>query len=355
MHTNTQKALSELEKRIVTGFYAENSFLPAERKLCDELGVGRGALQAIFKHLAAIGRVRIERARGVRVLPVGGRARLRRLLIVESADFSLSNSYEHLKLLDGIVRAADKAGVEATLMFFDGDTPTERLIERYSREEFQAVAVIENAGLVKMDQLIRYGIPVVVVNLETDDKLPAVQVDFRKVGRRAGQELLAQGHRVIGAIVGAREGFIFREMLAGLKGALAEEDLQLAPGHVVEMIRNAPTEEERLRELLTASNRPTAFFAARDWRAERLVKSCTALGIKVPEELSMISYDNMSWPEAESFGLTTISEPTAGMGEQAISLLQGWLATGEVPDRIIVPGELITRSSLHPPQTEQSV
>jgi len=353
MHENTKRALLELRSRIERRIYPENSFLPAERKLCEELGMGRGALQALFRELSATGYLRIERGRGVRVLPRREKPKLRRILVIESSSFSLSSSFEHLKLLDGIVRAAGAQEVEVTLLFLEPETSAEVLIERYSRGEFQAVAIIEYPRLVDVGRLLRYGIPAVVVNLEGAEPLPAVQVDFREVGRIAGRELAAVGHRRVGAICGDRNLFIFKEMLSGLKGALAEEDLTLSPDDII-VLDHLPEGEERLRRRLSAGRVPTAFFAARDWRAGRLYELCREVGLRIPEDVSIVSYDNLSWPDAERSGLTTIAEPTTAMGEAVLNMLRQWLETGKTPDRIPVPAELIRRGSILPFSKERS-
>ncbi|MDD3119739.1 MAG: GntR family transcriptional regulator, partial [Victivallales bacterium] len=155
MHENTRRALKKIANLIDHGRFPANCFLPAERKLCGELGIGRGALPAIFRQLAATGYVRVESGRGVRVLPRAGTPGLRRMLMVENADFARCSSSEHLKILGGLVQAAGAIGAEASLLFFMPGTPTESLIERYTHGEFQAIALIEHMDLADTGRLLR--------------------------------------------------------------------------------------------------------------------------------------------------------------------------------------------------------
>ena len=289
MHENTKRSLKIIKERIETGYWPENSFLPAERKLCQELGIGRGALLAIFQELTSIGYIRLERGRGVRVSPVVKHG-FRRILVIENSNFALSHSSEHLRILDGISSMAESIGVEMALSFADKNSSTESLIERYARGEYQGIIIVENFTIVNLDLLLRYGIPVVVANLEADEKIPCSQVDFREIGRIAGRELFANGHRRIGMISGPAGSFIFKEMLAGLKGALAEDDIAVKPENVI-FLESADFNEE-LTQWLSSSARPDAFFVARDWRAGRLYEVCAKLNLRIPDDISVISYDD---------------------------------------------------------------
>ena len=343
MHENTKRSLKIIKERIETGYWPENSFLPAERKLCQELGIGRGALLAIFQELTSIGYIRLERGRGVRVSPVVKHG-FRRILVIENSNFALSHSSEHLRILDGISSMAESIGVEMALSFADKNSSTESLIERYARGEYQGIIIVENFTIVNLDLLLRYGIPVVVANLEADEKIPCSQVDFREIGRIAGRELFANGHRRIGMISGPAGSFIFKEMLAGLKGALAEDDIAVKPENVI-FLESADFNEE-LTQWLSSSARPDAFFVARDWRAGRLYEVCSKLNLRIPDEISVISYDDLSWTSAACVGLTTVSEPTAGLGGQAVLMLREWVETGKQPDSIKVHGQLVRRNSI---------
>ncbi|MEI8246321.1 MAG: substrate-binding domain-containing protein [Lentisphaerota bacterium] len=343
MHENTKRSLKTLKERIENGYWPEDSFLPAERKLCQELGIGRGALLAIFQELTSMGYIRLERGRGVRVSPVI-KYGLRRILVIENSNFALSHSSEHLRILDGISSMAESIGAEMALSFADKDSSTEPLIERYSRGEYQGIIIVENFKMVNLDLLLRYGIPVVVANLEASEKAPSIQVDFREIGRIAGRELFINGHRNIGMVSGPAGSFIFKEMLAGLKGILAEEDIELKTENII-FLESADFDKE-LTQWMSPADRPDAFFVARDWRAGKLYEVCGKLKLQIPDDVSVISYDDLSWPSAASAGLSTVSEPTAELGGQAVLMLKEWVETGKQPDSTVVHGKLIRRHSI---------
>lgn len=343
MHENTRKTLQILKERIENGNWPENSFLPAERRLCQELGIGRGALLAIFRELVSMGYIRIEQGRGARVA-FGAKRGFRRILVIENSNFALSHSSEHMRILDGISSMAEAAGIEIVLYFADQNLSTKSLIERYSSGEYQGIIIVEHFKMENLDLLLRSGIPTIVTNMEGAEKIPCTQVDFREIGRTAGRELFANGHRDIGMISGPANSFIFKEMLAGLKGVLAEEDILLKTKNIAFMNGTEFTGE--VMQWLNSPSRPAALFVARDWRAGKLYEACGKLNIRIPDDISVISYDNLSWPYAANLGLTTVSQPTSELGGKAVLMLKEWVETGKQPDSVKVHGELIRRSSV---------
>ncbi len=359
MHKATEKALTQLQKRILNGEWGENCFLPPERRLCEELEVGRGAIAAIFRDLAGRGLISIEPGRGARVLRSNaGNGTLRQILVVENSNCSISNSAEHLQLLDHLTQIAASYGIGTSLAFRNTDAIDRTILERYARNEIQAVIVVERPQLVNIGLLLRHGIPTVIVNLEAEGKYPCVRVDFREIGRIAGREFVKAGLFHVGVLSGDDDSFFCREMVAGLRGVLAEEEAVLKKSDIIcwpsstDQTGTAPGErglyEQALWELLRSPGRPEAFFVIRDWRAARLYDFCARLKVEIPRDLSVISYDNLSWRDAAAVGLTTISEPTQLLAQQTINMLRQWKRTGECPEDIKVGGTLVRRSSVRP-------
>lgn len=213
----------------------------------------------------------------------------------------------------------------ASLLYPAPPAPQE-LEERYRKGDIQGMISIEDPDC--LAGLKERGVPAVVVNLERPQDQVHCRVDFRSVGRLAGMRLLAAGHRRIGVLSGDLSSFIYREMLAGFRGALAEEEIYPEAGMVIEAPLNR-TERAygSLVDLLRSSERPTAFFATRDHRAEMIWRACRELNLRIPEDLSVIGYDDISWPSAESQGLTTIRQPLDEMGHIALELLDEYFRT----------------------------
>ena len=105
------------------------------------------------------------------------------------------------------------------------------------------------------------------------------------------------------------------------------------------------TAEAPARELLTHAERPTAVFAANDLSAIATMDVARELGLAVPEDLSVIGFDNVPESALASPPLTTISQPLQRMGAEALRLLVDLIAGVERETHIRLPTELVVRAS----------
>ena len=101
-----------------------------------------------------------------------------------------------------------------------------------------------------------------------------------------------------------------------------------------------------LMNFLKQPELPTAIFTVRDYRAGWLFEAAGRLGIGIPGQLSVLSFDNHSWRGAEVSGLTTFAEPLREQGETAVELLRQWVASGKRPESVELKPELVERASV---------
>jgi len=340
-----------LRKDIAAGKYRPGTFLPAERKLCEMLNTSRGTLRSALRILQQQGLVRINRGRGVYVVNAEPQKGLVRFAVRSPTLRGLWTGLEGMGLFIGICKAAAKRHAEAVVSYLEPEQMTSNVIARYAAGEIQGIIHPECSDY---DALIapleRAGVPCVVANLEYDIPAPATRMDFRSVGRQAARHLVELGHRRIGILAGPQKLFLYREMLAGFRGGLAEDEIYLENRWTVEVASVAEESRKAALALLGREDRPTALFASRDVRAMGVYQACRELGLNVPEELSVISYDDLTWPESRHFGLTTIAEPVERMGAEAVDLLEQWIVAGAPPEDRVFEGELIVRSSTVPPR-----
>lgn len=346
LRSSTERAYQLIRQEIIDGRRMENSFLPPERTLCDEYGIGRGAVRAILQKLASEQLVQLIAGRGARVMNRVRESELRNVIVI--CNDALRKQYnEALQILAGISFSVENCGATLELMLPEGPLPMEKLLLRHAAGEYQGIIFAECFDHDELDTLLRHKIPSVVANCENGLAPYFTRVDFRGIGRMAARKLVEQGHKRIAVVCGPLDSFIFHEMLAGFRGALAEEDLYLNRDWIITMITNdLGCRDENLREVLSSEERPTAIFAMRDIRAARIYQLARELNIKIPEDISIISYDNLSWADSESIGLTTVSEPAREMGSAAVDMLRSWLKNNQPPESMILNGELIERHSI---------
>lgn len=186
-------------------------------------------------------------------------------------------------------------------------------------------------------------VPIVAVDPHTGrSDIPAVDADNARGGYLAGEHLVALGHRRIAMITGRpdlasaqlrEEGFraaMKDGMLAGtsVEYVLGGYDPDLASG-------SARTLLDR-----PADARPTAIFASNDATALATIAVAHELGLRVPEDLSVIGFDNVPDAAMSEPGLTTVEQPIREMGRRAAALLVERLDAG---DHLHAPADVHVR------------
>jgi DNA-binding LacI/PurR family transcriptional regulator len=338
----------KLEELIRSGRETRSGLLPSERELAARLEVGRGVIRSSLFELERLGRVRLVPSRGWSIVPVRNpeRRRLKRILV--RVPFLLrSKAWEQQAILAALCRNSSEFFTEAVFSFLDRIADPDELISQVRRGELQGIVFLEEMpGDDVCRRLVSGGIPCVVLNQEkAAGNAVGCGMDFHDIGQRAGRLLTEAGHTRIGAVTGDTDTLIFGEMLRGFRDALGKRRIELAPERLITI---PPDEEEScaLREMLADSSRPTAIFAMRDCRAAQLFRAARELGLDVPGDLSVISYDDISWPGAKEKALTTFSEDIEGMTSTAMAMLRDWNLTGIRPPSRKLRAELVDRGSV---------
>jgi LacI family transcriptional regulator len=198
-----------------------------------------------------------------------------------------------------------------------------------------------------LHRITSVGVPVVLVDARGDG-VPAVVTDDVTGGRLATQHLVDLGHTAI-AFVGddPKNTFGFTSSAQrehGYASVLAEAGIDVRP----ELVRHGGHERlvaERLAtELLTLADPPSAIFASSDVQATGVLAAAAACGLRVPEDLSVIGFDDIEL--STYIGLTTIRQPLFESGQVGARLLLAAVA-GEVPPPIeqVLPLALVERST----------
>ena len=162
------------------------------------------------------------------------------------------------------------------------------------------------------------------------DEVPTVDADNRRGAQLATQHLLDLGHRRIG-FVGGRvdlESARLREL--GYTETMERAGLPVDPDHVRTGSYDTDQSHAAAAELLSLPDPPTALFAANDLSAIAVMEEAATRGLRVPENLSVVGFDDVPESAMVKPGLTTVHQPIQEMGERAVQLLLGLLA-GRAP------------------------
>ena len=170
-----------------------------------------------------------------------------------------------------------------------------------------------------------------------------------EVGRIATEHLLDLGHTRIAIITGyENDPYNFRtprDRLTGYEGALRQRGITPNPAYRLHSDFTAPSAYHEALSALSRPDRPTAVFAASDEIAVGVLGAARQLGLRVPEDLSVIGVDDHE--VAEALGLTTIAQPVGTIAEVAAWQLISRLTTPvkTPPARVLLPVQLIERTT----------
>lgn len=191
------------------------------------------------------------------------------------------------------------------------------------------------------------GIPVVAVDPHRGRSgLTTVDSDSKRGAILAIEYLIRLGHRRIGFLGGRPdlESALLRE--EGYRAALAAAGIPVDPALMRVGGYRSETADQPAHELLTLSQRPTAIFAANDLSAIRTMEVARSLGISIPNELSVIGFDNVPESAMTTPPLTTVNQPIQQMGAEAVGLLIAMMdGTSSGGMHVTLPTELVVRSS----------
>lgn len=193
-----------------------------------------------------------------------------------------------------------------------------------------------------------------LVTWSKSDHQPSIGFDNHEIGRLAAQHLLSLGHKHLGVISGyCRHNDRARHRIEGFREVLAQHDIRLADANIVEQPFGFEGGRAGLHHLMQLRPKPTAIFCGNDMLALGCLFEAQAMGIRVPESLSLVGCDNLPVSSQIPPGLTTILLPTYELGHMAAEAVLQWLETKEVPQSACLPIELVVRGTSAPPASLQ--
>jgi len=180
--------------------------------------------------------------------------------------------------------------------------------------------------------------------------LPTVDSDNLHGAVSATEHLLGLRHRRIGFVAGRPDLASAALREEGYRRALASAGIAFEPGLVRVGGFDPPAAAVAAHELLTLDPRPTAIFAANDVSAIQVVEAARSLGLRVPEDLSVVGFDNVPESALCDPPLTTIDQFVQRMGSTAVRMLLELIEDRtRPPEHVTLPTRLVVRSSTRPP------
>jgi LacI family transcriptional regulator len=203
----------------------------------------------------------------------------------------------------------------------------------------------------RIARFVREGFAIVCLDRDIDSRsIPLVQVDNRRGGRMAVEYLLGLGHTEIAHVTGVRDLRISEDRLEGFRDAHKNVGVVLDERSITEGNFTEEGGYEATRRLLDDHVPFTAVFAANDLSALGVVTALTQSGLRVPEDVSVVGFDDLRLAAYMSPPLTTVHQPAAEIARRATEILIDLTHGMKVRTmRQLLPPKLVVRASTAPP------
>ncbi|MEN5072311.1 substrate-binding domain-containing protein [Isoptericola cucumis] len=330
---------------------------PTLEQVARVAGVSKATASKVLNrrpHISADTRRRVEEAiSSLGYVPSTGPREADRPHAVAVVFDSLVNVYS-LQVLDGIVTAARAHGVEVLVEVVDpdhradGPLSTAWIRQLGARGHHRLIVVTSELAAEQRSLLRELGISVVAIDPlnPLDDEIVSVGSANFTGGLQATRHLLDLGHRRIAFAGGLPISVASRERLQGFLSAMSSAGAEADPALVLEQGFNFPAGLEMATRFLAASTPPTAIFAGSDASALGVLEAARRGGLRVPQDLSVVGFDDTYTALSTAPPLTTVHQPIIDIGRVALrTVLQQ--ARGERPDshHVQLATRLVVRES----------
>jgi len=359
--------LNQLRHRILSGHWPPGSRLPSETMLQRRLGISRSTVRQALHRAESEGLIERVPGKGTFVARQPGGPPNSRLIGYITFDF-LSDFQR--QLLRGAEDRARSRGYRILFCNSNRDVAEEdRLLEQLLADQVRGILIwpaLDNRPSRRLFHLAQQcRVPLVLM----DRTLPGLRCDHVSSDNYGGayaavSHLIELGHR--------RIAFLSRpilqlepvaERLRGYRAALQEAGLsplepwllgapgrEMDVGYALHTYHAASSQEiQELMRRLDRPDRPTAIFAMNDLMATQALKAAALVGLQVPEDLSLVGFDDMDIARHLEVPLTTVAQDTFALGQRAaeflVERLEGYPGP---PRREVLPTQLRIRASTGP-------
>ena len=262
------------------------------------------------------------------------------------------------KVIEGLETEANEHNYQMTISYISNNAlaGVQPLLNSVRNGELSGLIILAtemtDADVQKIAR-VSADLPIVILDFYTNEKIDAIYLDNTYATMRATEYLIENGHRDIGFINSTFWIHNMEKRFNGYKAALDKHSLQLQKEHYVEL--NPTIDDGRiamLNHLKKAKSLPTAFVCSNDIVAIAASSAIQEYGIKIPDDISIIGYDDIPFCSVMSPSLSTVRIQKERMGRIAVSRLLSRIEN-LVPERITLrlSADLIIRESVKPVTT----
>ncbi len=254
------------------------------------------------------------------------------------------------KVVEGVESVAQTANYSVFLATSHNNPDQEiAVVETLHRRRVDAIIVTSSrVGSLYSSRLDQIRIPIVLINNQEEGEfLYSVAADDVQGAELAIEHLLGLGHRQIGYIGAPNRPKSNRRRQSGCEAALKKAGIEPNPNLVAQPDGDSDFDRGQAGFRSLSGSGVTAIFCYNDLTAIGLLMACQEKGIRVPEQLSIIGFDDINTSQYVSPPLTTVSQPRLQLGKTAMQMTLALLNSENVQDHTL-PCQLVVRQSTAP-------
>jgi LacI family transcriptional regulator, repressor for deo operon, udp, cdd, tsx, nupC, and nupG len=252
------------------------------------------------------------------------------------------------KVFRGIEAVAVTNGYQVIL----GDTGNELVREKWflnllhqKKADGMVLLTAQTDAATVEETAQRFPLVLACENIE-DSNITTVSIGNISGARKATEYLIDLGHERIGCIIGPLNSVLNRDRLKGFYQAMSSHNLIVDPVLVQEGDFSFESGFNLMMKFFAIGQLPSAIFAANDEMAMGVIKAIKSKGLKVPEDISVLGFDNLKFSSIFEPGLTTIAQPAFEIGEKVAELLLRLINKEEIKhEQMFLADQLIVRQS----------
>lgn len=349
MEKKYQTVSDTIQKWITTGRYQDNAKLPTESELMKQFDVSRHTVRKALEVLKIAGYVYRVQGGGTYVAEKWNKVSVSRMKSV-AVMATYINDYIFPSIIFGVEQLLSAHSVSLMLSSTQNDEQIEAKnmhkllnssVDGLIVEPTRSAFVIKNEVLYA--RLQKKHIPIITINSRFKNlKTPYFMMDDFKAGCVATKYILDRHHHNILGVFKTDD----QQGIDRMNGFIYTAQKAQAPNNIANYLYQSGEAEkqlsDRLKYLFQQPDRPTALICYNDRIAVLAYNVAQTLGIKVPEELSLIGFDNSLTTSSYDFDLTSINHPKGQMGHDAAALMLDMI---EKPNQ-----DFSDRSKIYPPE-----
>jgi LacI family transcriptional regulator len=268
------------------------------------------------------------------------------MVLPRSVSFFFTDPY-YPHLTQGIAQACNQYNYTLSLFIVGSKEDEEKIFPRISRRGLLDGILLQSAqhGDRLIDRLLNSNIPLLIVGRPFHSNgISYIDIDNVKAAHQAVSHLIQTGYKRIGTITGPMNSTAGLDRKAGYLKALEEQGWPIDPTLIVEGDFTEESGYNGMKHLFAAQ--PDAIFAASDIMASGAMRAAREAGLRIPDDIAYVGFDDLPLATHERPLLTTVHQPVLEFGAKAVETLIDLIENGIKPARrIIMDAELVIRDS----------